>query len=118
MALLQPSRRSRRGRRRRTRFEARAAPRTAARDVADLRKPVADHGPHASHGRPTHGPRGPLASGAWHARLVTTAERELWRCPKCGAKLITRNLSHACGEHSIEAFLKGKSERSRALFER
>jgi hypothetical protein len=40
----------------------------------------------------------------------------LWRCPKCGAKLVARNLSHACGDYSVAKFLQGKSDRGRALF--
>jgi hypothetical protein len=40
----------------------------------------------------------------------------LWECPKCGAKLITRNLSHSCGDYSVEKFLNGKGERARSLF--
>src|SRR5262249_12099044 len=43
---------------------------------------------------------------------------KLWECPRCGAKLIAKNLSHACGAHSIETFLKGKSEIGRDLFRR
>jgi hypothetical protein len=42
----------------------------------------------------------------------------LWTCPRCGAKLISRNLWHACGDHSVEAFLAGKGERGRELFAR
>ena len=30
------------------------------------------------------------------------AERALWLCPKCGARLITRNLWHSCGRFSLE----------------
>jgi len=41
----------------------------------------------------------------------------LWRCPRCGAKLIARNMSHACGEYSIDTFLEGKTEIGRQLFE-
>ena len=41
-----------------------------------------------------------------------------WTCPRCGAKLVAKNLSHSCGDHSIERFLEGKSERGRDLFER
>lgn len=43
---------------------------------------------------------------------------DLWRCPKCGVGLVSRNLAHACGEHSIERFLGGKSAHACALFER
>ncbi len=44
--------------------------------------------------------------------------KPLWSCPACGAKLVVRNLSHACGDYSAERFLAGKSEVGRALFER
>ena len=42
----------------------------------------------------------------------------LWTCPRCGAKLIARNLSHASGAYSIEKFLKGKTDIGRGLFHR
>ena len=42
----------------------------------------------------------------------------LWECPRCGAKLIAKNLSHACGPYSIEKFLDGKSDVGRDLFRR
>lgn len=27
--------------------------------------------------------------------------RPLWRCPKCGARFVTRNIWHSCGKHTI-----------------
>jgi hypothetical protein len=42
----------------------------------------------------------------------------LWECPRCGAKLVTKNLSHACGAHSVEKFLEGKTDIGRDLFRR
>jgi hypothetical protein len=48
------------------------------------------------------------------AQPVRTAK--LWECPRCGAKLIARNLSHACGTYSIEKFLEGKTDVGRDLF--
>lgn len=27
---------------------------------------------------------------------------ELWRCPKCGAKLVAKNMSHSCGRFTLE----------------
>jgi len=42
----------------------------------------------------------------------------LWKCPRCGAKLISKNLSHSCGAFSVEKFLEGKTEVGRDLFER
>jgi uncharacterized C2H2 Zn-finger protein len=45
-----------------------------------------------------------------------TAGESLWQCPRCGAHLLRKNLSHSCGDHSVEKFLRGKSERGRRLF--
>ena len=42
----------------------------------------------------------------------------LWECPRCGAKLVSRNLSHACGPYSVEAFVAGKGANARKLFDR
>jgi len=41
---------------------------------------------------------------------------ELWKCPKCGARLVSRNLSHSCGPHSVEAFLAGAGPGGRSVF--
>jgi len=41
-----------------------------------------------------------------------------WMCPKCGAKLIGRNMWHACRDYSVEAILAGKGPDARALFDR
>ena len=30
----------------------------------------------------------------------------VWYCPKCGARLVTRNLSHSCGHFTIEALFR------------
>ena len=43
---------------------------------------------------------------------------ELWECPQCGAKLVSKNLSHACGAYSVDAFLEGKTDVARDLFAR
>ena len=37
--------------------------------------------------------------------------RELWTCPECGARLVTRNLWHSCGHFTLEA-LFAKSDPS------
>jgi hypothetical protein len=29
--------------------------------------------------------------------------RPVWSCPRCGARLVSRNLSHSCGSFSLEA---------------
>jgi hypothetical protein len=39
-------------------------------------------------------------------------------CPRCGVQLVARNLSHSCGDYSIDKFLRGKTAAERALFER
>src|SRR5688572_18883379 len=31
----------------------------------------------------------------------------MWLCPKCGARLVTRNLWHSCGRFTLEALLSG-----------
>ena len=30
----------------------------------------------------------------------------LWRCPKCGARLVSRNLSHSCGRFTLAALFR------------
>ena len=41
-----------------------------------------------------------------------------WTCPRCGAKVVARNLSHSCGAYSVGAFLRGKTDVGRDLFSR
>jgi hypothetical protein len=31
---------------------------------------------------------------------------ELWICPRCGARLVSRNLSHSCGTFTLEALFE------------
>jgi hypothetical protein len=33
----------------------------------------------------------------------------LWLCPKCGARLVTRNLWHSCGRFTLEALFSGSA---------
>jgi hypothetical protein len=35
------------------------------------------------------------------------ALRQLWRCPKCRARLVTRNLWHSCGRFTLKALFSG-----------
>ncbi len=35
--------------------------------------------------------------------MKSSAKRPLWKCPKCGAKFVTRNIWHACGRYSLKA---------------
>ena len=32
----------------------------------------------------------------------------MWTCPKCSAKLVTRNLSHSCVKQTVRGFFAGK----------
>lgn len=45
-------------------------------------------------------------------------DHPLWSCPRCGVKLLSRGLSHSCGQFSVERFLAGRDARERALFRR
>ncbi len=45
------------------------------------------------------------------------AAEALWRCPACGRPFANRNQSHSCGRFSAEAFLAGKPEAARALYD-
>jgi hypothetical protein len=38
---------------------------------------------------------------------TSPASRALWICPKCGARLASRNLSHSCGRSTLEALFAG-----------
>jgi hypothetical protein len=51
-------------------------------------------------------------------RKPSPSRAALWTCPRCGARLVTKNLSHSCGAHSIDKFLDGKTEAGRDLFAR
>jgi hypothetical protein len=33
---------------------------------------------------------------------MTSGRPALWVCPKCGARLVSRNLSHSCGRFTLE----------------
>jgi hypothetical protein len=33
----------------------------------------------------------------------------LWHCPKCGARLVSRNLWHSCGRFTLEALFAGST---------
>jgi len=43
--------------------------------------------------------------------------KPLWICPKCGAPLVTRNMSHSCGAWSLDHHFKGRPK-ARELFDR
>ena len=46
------------------------------------------------------------------------AKSPLWTCPKCGAKLITRNLWHSCGFATLDDWKAQMGPRARALYDR
>jgi hypothetical protein len=41
--------------------------------------------------------------------VATVREPPLWICPKCGARLITRNLWHSCGRFTLGALFAGSA---------
>jgi hypothetical protein len=43
---------------------------------------------------------------------------DLWTCPKCGAKLITRNLAHSCGRATLDDWKARMGPRARRLYHR
>ena len=45
-------------------------------------------------------------------------KRNLWTCPKCGAKLITRNLWHSCGMATLDEWKARMGPRAREFYER
>jgi len=49
------------------------------------------------------------------ARARRPAARGLWTCPTCGAKLVTRNLSHSCVRRTVDDFFADKPSRGVAL---
>ena len=42
----------------------------------------------------------------------------LWTCPKCGAKLVTRNLWHSCGQATLAEWKGGMGPKARCLYDR
>jgi hypothetical protein len=38
---------------------------------------------------------------------VPAGQRPLWVCPRCGARLVSRNLWHSCGPHALEDLFAG-----------
>jgi len=44
--------------------------------------------------------------------------KELWQCPKCGAKLVTANMWHSCGVYSLEELFSRSEPHVLPLFHR
>ncbi|HUK88088.1 MAG TPA: DUF5655 domain-containing protein [Terriglobales bacterium] len=34
--------------------------------------------------------------------MASRIHKPLWRCPRCGARFVTRNIWHSCGKHSLK----------------
>jgi len=51
------------------------------------------------------------------AKRSQRALGELWTCPKCGRKLVGRNMWHSCSDATVERFLRGAGKRERALYQ-
>jgi len=49
---------------------------------------------------------------------MNATRRPLWRCPRCGHRFVTRNLSHSCGRYRLADHFAGKPPRLRATFRR
>jgi hypothetical protein len=45
-------------------------------------------------------------------------ERPLWTCPKCGVKLLTKNLWHSCGQATMDDWFARMGARARELYDR
>ena len=44
--------------------------------------------------------------------------RPLWRCPKCGARFVTKNLWHSCGRATIAEWKNHMGPRARRMYRR
>ena len=44
--------------------------------------------------------------------------KPLWTCPKCGVKLVTRNLWHSCGRATLADWKRRMGPRARSLYAR
>lgn len=42
--------------------------------------------------------------------------RPLWRCPKCGARFVTKNMWHSCGRFTLEALFAKAEPTTLRLF--
>ena len=45
-------------------------------------------------------------------------DRPLWACPKCGAKFVTKNQWHSCGEATVSDWKARMGPRSAELYDR
>jgi hypothetical protein len=50
--------------------------------------------------------------------MSAKARAPLWTCPKCGAKFVTRNLWHSCGEATLAEWKARMGPKARPLYDR
>lgn len=48
--------------------------------------------------------------------MATSKDRPLWTCPKCGVKLLTRNLWHSCGRATLADWKARMGPRAAAFY--
>jgi len=49
---------------------------------------------------------------------MSARAKALWTCPKCGAKFVSKNLWHSCGEATLEEWKAGMGPRALELYDR
>ncbi len=50
--------------------------------------------------------------------MTGESPESLWTCPKCGAKLVVKNLWHSCGKASLEDWTSKMGPCARSLYDR
>jgi len=51
-------------------------------------------------------------------RQETPGPTDLWQCPKCGEKFVTKNMWHSCGKYSLEALFSRSEPHVFQLYQR
>jgi hypothetical protein len=49
---------------------------------------------------------------------MTTMKRPLWKCPECGHRFVTKNLSHSCVKVPLRAHFRGKPPERKKTYDR
>lgn len=49
---------------------------------------------------------------------MTVDTSDLWTCPICGKRFVTRNMSHSCGLHTVAQFMERKGPQAWAYWDR
>jgi hypothetical protein len=42
-----------------------------------------------------------------NVEMVSSTKHQMWICPRCGARLVTRNLWHSCGRFTLDDLFRG-----------